>query len=127
MVFETSYLGGGRLDPPFYPTKPKPYTLGRRITIPNGTGPVIDSFTLSFDVELIAVAVDARRNEELDRWDLKVNSNLVIESSYIKRVPQGIYLMAIVPVKAGEKIELIYHNDSGSNKSVAVDFSMLRD
>lgn len=59
------YLVGGRLDPPFYPTKTKPCIASRRI-------------------DIVAISIKADIITPTDYWSLVVDENLIVNHVYCK-------------------------------------------
>lgn len=125
--FDVTYTAGGRFDPPFYPTKQKPYVKGFTLPVPDGGGVHTMTFAVPFDVELISIACGCAKYHVQDCWDVRVNGEMVCESIYTKDLPEGMYLMAILQLKAGDKIEFFFHADSGAGKEVWVNYQMLKD
>lgn len=125
--FQVGYVAGGRFDPPFYPTKQKPYVKGLMLPVPDGGGLHLLPFILPHDAELLSIAVGSSRYDAQDYWDVKVNGVMVCETIYTKDLPEGMYLMAIIPLAVGDRIEFIYHAQSGAGKHVWVNYQMLRD
>lgn len=124
-MFNLNYLAGGRLDPPFYPTKPSPFIKGRRVTV---SGPVTtDTYNVPGEMELLTMSVGCSRYNDKDHWSLKVDNKLLFDSVFTKDVPEGFYFMVTVEVVQGSKIEFTYNNDSGTYKTVWVNYQFLRD
>lgn len=119
-----SYLVGGRLDPPFMPTKPNPYIEG---TIIESQGGKNDSkLVVTEDCELLSIAVGVSEYEPKDYWNLYVGDKLVCRNIFTKDVPEGMYLTAVIPCKAGTQFHLEYFNVGGKPKFVWVNYQMLK-
>ncbi|MWV43093.1 Low copy number virion structural protein [Paenibacillus sp. HJL G12] len=119
-----SYLVGGRLDPPFMPTKTDPYIEG---TIIESQGGKNDSkLVVTEDCELLSIAVGVSDYEPKDYWNLYVGDKLVCRNIFTKDVPEGMYLTAVIPCKAGTQFHLEYFNVGGKPKFVWVNYQMLK-
>lgn len=125
--FQVGYVAGGRFDPPFYPTKQKPFVKGLTLPVPDGGGVHLLTYTLPTDAELISIACGCSRYDIADNWDVRVNGEVICESIYTKDLPEGMYLMAILQLEAGDRIDFYYHADSGVGKQVWVNYQMLKD
>ncbi|MED1650225.1 Low copy number virion structural protein [Bacillus pacificus] len=116
-MFETNYLAGGRLDPPFHPTKTEPFIPGF----------IMDSFslqtnettyTLPADMELYAISVSASIYELDDKWSLIVNGQTVCNNIYTKDIPEGMHFMVYKPLAAGSTIQFSFKNQGILDKTV---------
>lgn len=119
------YLVGGRLDPPFMPTKTDPYIEGIMIES-TGMGKVENRLTVQDDCELLAVAVGVSYYEARDYWNLYVGDKLVCKNIYTKDLPEGMYLTAVIPCKAGTQFHFEFFNEGGKPKFVWVNYQMLK-
>lgn len=126
MGVPVAYVPGGRFDPPFMPTKTKPYIKGIRVEVPNGVPIVEDFFSPATDVELVAVAIAANRYDDRDHWNLFVNGEQICDEVYMKELPEGIFLTVILPIKAGQTIKFEFVNRSMSAKVVWLNYQTLR-
>jgi hypothetical protein len=126
MGFNVAYTAGGRFDAPFMPTKTTPYIQGRIIEVGGQIGDVEDVFQLDSDVELVSVAVGASYYEATDNWDLLIGNMRLFNTIYTKDVPEGIYLIAVVPIAAKTDIRFVFHNLGGHPKYVWVNYQCLR-
>lgn len=119
-----SYLVGGRLDPPFMPTKTMPFIEG---TMFESRGGKVDSkLVVEEDCELLSIAVGVSDYEPRDYWNLYVGDKLVCKHIYTKDVPEGMYLTAVIPCEAGTQFHMEYFNEGGKPKFVWVNFQMLK-
>jgi hypothetical protein len=112
------YIVGGRLDPPYYPTKPYPHFVGRQIDIPfkaQGDRVIKDTFTMSHDLEFYAISFLSSMISVEDYWNLTVDG---------KMVAKNIFQVAH-PVKAGTEFRLEYFTPHGDSKQVSVTFHFL--
>ncbi|ANB66132.1 hypothetical protein GFC29_3809 (plasmid) [Anoxybacillus sp. B7M1] len=123
--FAVSYVAGGRFDPPFMPTKRFPFIEGIRIEMSSSEPVVVHKYTVPQDAELISIAMAASRYYDTDYWGVKVNGKVLAKSIYTKDLPEGLYLMVVVPLKAGDEIELTYTNASQTGKAVWFNYQML--
>lgn len=116
-MFETTYLAGGRLDPPFHPTKTEPFIPGF----------IMDSFsfqtnettyTLPADMELYAISVSASIYELDDRWSLIVNGKTICKNIYTKDIPEGMHFMVYKSLAAGSTVQFSFKNQGILDKTV---------
>lgn len=130
-VGQVSRLSSGRLDYPFMPTKTVPYTEGILLEIPGMSGEFTAEYTPPMDIELTSIAVGANRYHPTDSWSVFIgedlDKNYICKNIYTKDVPEGIQLMAVKTVKAGEKITFKFNNRGGQSKYAWVNFQGLRD
>lgn len=124
---QVNYVGGGRFDAPFYPTKPTPYIKGVRMEVIAGAPAAINTHTVDRESELISVAIACSRYDDKDNWDLVINGRLIVETVYTKELPEGLFLMVAHQLVPGDKIELRYKNESARAKSVWVNYQFLTD
>ncbi|OBZ11880.1 hypothetical protein A8L34_16290 [Bacillus sp. FJAT-27264] len=122
------YVVGGRLDPPYYPTKPSPHFIGRNIEIPakaQGDRIIRDTFTMSHDLEFYAISIYADVDSIEDFWSLKVNGKTIIKNLHCKNYEEGLYFQVAHPVKAGNQFLLEYHTPHGDKKNLGLMFHFL--
>lgn len=124
-MFNVNYQAGGRLDAPFYPTKPQPFVKGRRVAVASAT--VTDVYIAPQQMELLTMSVGCSKYNDQDHWSLVVDGKLLFDSVYTKDVPEGFYFMVTVEVQPGSQLEFTYHNDSGSYKTVWLNYQFLKD
>ena len=122
--FQANYTAGGRFDPPFYPSKPKPFIKGHKISAMAGEN--THAYNLPFDVEFIGVAMSCSAYDPDDHWTLIVDGEVVVETSYTKDLPEGMFFTAFPSPAAGALVTFIFHN-SGRAKDVWFNYQMLRD
>lgn len=120
-----SYIVGGRLDPPFMPTKTKPYIEGT-VLESDAAGKVDNKLMIQEDCELLSIAVGVSHYEARDFWNLYVGDQLVCKNIFTKDVPEGLYLTAVIPCKAGTQFHLEFFNIGGRKKHVWVNYQMLK-
>ncbi|HDR5274721.1 TPA: Low copy number virion structural protein [Bacillus thuringiensis] len=124
-MFETTYLAGGRLDPPFHPTKTEPFIPG---FIMDSTSFKTDEvkYTLPAEMEIYAISVSSSIYELDDKWDLIINGQTVCQDIYTKRLPEGMHFMVYKAVKAGDTIVFRFHNQGILDKTVWFELHFLR-
>lgn len=120
-----TYLAGGRLDPPFMPTKTFPLIVGDMVES-SGAGKVEKKLTLEAECELLSVAVGVSNYEPKDYWNLYVGNDLVCQTIYTKDVPEGMYFTAVIPCPAGTQLHLEYFNEGGKQKYIYVNYQTLK-
>lgn len=126
MGFQVVNVAGGRFDKPFMPTKKNPYTKGIRVEMANGQAIAEHTYTLTEDAELISIAIAASRYEDRDFWNFYVNGTMTMDEIYTKELPEGLYLMVVVPLKQGDKLKFEFQNRTMTQKSVWLNYQMLR-
>ncbi|MFF2889497.1 hypothetical protein [Paenibacillus sp. NPDC057967] len=125
-----SYVVGGRLDPPYYPTKPEPHFIGRVLDIPakaQGDRVITDTFSMSHDLEFYAISFRNSALDEGDYWNLTVDGKLVAKNIYCKSFEEGLYFQVAHLVKAGKEFFFEYHTSNGSSKTIELMFHFLTD
>lgn len=125
--FTVAELSGGRLSWPFFPSKIRPFIKGFNLHIPGVGGLHHLSYTPSMDAELLSVAVGASRYDPSDNWSVEINGERFIESVYTKDLPEGMYLMVVKPVAAGDEMRFVFDNQSGEPKEVWFNYQFLID
>lgn len=126
MAFHVVNVAGGRFDKPFMPTKKNPYTKGIRVEMASGSAIAEHTYTLTTDAELISIAIAASRYEDRDFWNFYVNDKMIMDEIYTKELPEGLYLMVVVPLKQGDKLKFEFQNRTMTPKSVWLNYQMLR-
>ncbi|MBD8498868.1 hypothetical protein [Paenibacillus arenosi] len=124
------YIVGGRLDPPYYPTKTMPLFKGRFIGIPNTATVkrvIKDIFYLSHDVEFYAISIHSTVATPEDYWTLSVDGNLIAKNVYCKQYSEGLYFQVAHAVERGKEFIFEYHTSLGDGKSVEVMYHFLTD
>lgn len=124
-MFETSYTAGGRLDAPHYPTYRVPYIVGLHEVVANASTKTLE-YEVPFNGELYAVSIDASLYENDDCWSMTVAGDKICDNIYVKRAPEGVNLMAFIPVVAGNKIKIDFTN-VGGEKTVWASLHFLKD
>ncbi|WP_179198610.1 MULTISPECIES: hypothetical protein [Paenibacillus] len=122
------YLVGGRLDPPYFPTKPSPHFVGREIIIPakaSGDRTVKDTFTMSHDLEFYAVSIRTNSNNVEDYWNLMIDGNFVAKNIHCKNYEEGLYFQVAHPVAAGKEFLFEYHTPQGDRRNFELMFHFL--
>jgi hypothetical protein len=119
-----SYVVGGRLDPPFMPTKTNPFIEGVMVESPSA-GKVESKLVVEVDCELLSIAVGVSDYEAKDYWNLYVGDKLVCKNIFTKDLPEGMYLTAIIPCKKGTQFHMEFFNVGGKPKFVWANYQML--
>lgn len=126
-MFGVSYLAGGRLDPPFMPTKTKPWVKGDFIEfVAQSDSKLSKTLILQEPVEFLSVAGACSRYYPLDNWELVVNGEKIVESLYTKDLPEGIFFVATIPLNEGDTITFTFHNREGIPKYVWFNYQFLK-
>lgn len=124
-MFQVGYQAGGRFDFPYFPTKPTPYIKGRRVRVNDDV--VTDIYPVPYEMELLTISIGCSRYTDSDYWHLYVDGKQIYDSIYTKDVPEGFYMMVVTEVKPGSEIKFEFHNDSGSYKTVWLNYQFLKD
>ncbi|HHT7044764.1 TPA: Low copy number virion structural protein [Bacillus cereus] len=125
MSFAVNYMAGGRFDAPYFPTKTEPFIQGQRIRIHDELH--VDKFSLPFETEMIAFSVAASHYSDTDYWNLFINGQQIFKEVYVKDVPEGFNFSVVKPIPANAEIKLEYHNKSGEQKTIWMNYQLLRD
>ena len=126
------YIVAGRLDPPFQPTKTRPYILSRMVDIDGlraiGSKRIVsDTFTMSHDVEFFAISLKADIITSADYWSLMVDGRLIINHVYCKDYGEGLYFQVAHPVKGGKEFEFEFSTEGDERKRIEVSYHFLTD
>lgn len=111
-MFETNYTAGGRLDAPHYPTFTVPFVVGMKKEVLASATATLE-YVVPFVGELYAISFDASMYQNDDNWDLKVDGELICDKIFVKRAPEGVNLMAFIPVVPGTKVTVDFRNIGG--------------
>lgn len=121
---------GGRIDPPYFPTKTEPHFVGRAIEIPakaNGNRVITDAFTMSGDLEFYAISIRSSSQDATDYWNLSVGGRTIAKTIFCKSYEEGLYFQVAHPVKPDHEILFEYHTSNGTGKTVELLFHFLTD
>ncbi|MGG1652547.1 hypothetical protein [Paenibacillus sp. NRS-1780] len=126
------YIVGGRLDPPFYPTKTRPCIASRRVDIDGlraleGKRKVTDTFKISNDLEFFAISIKADVITPADYWSLVVDENVIVNHVYCKDYSEGLYFQVAHPVKGGREFCFEFYTESADRKRIEVSYYFLTD
>ena len=124
MSFNASYVPGGRFDPPFYPSKPLPFIKGHKLSAVMGNN--VHTYTLPYDVEFLGVAVSCSEYDLDDYWTLTIAGVVIVESSYTKDLPEGMFFTAFPSPPKDAVVKFEFYNN-GAAKEVWFNYQMLRD
>lgn len=119
---------GGRLDPPFYPTKTSPCFIGRKITIPekaNVERIIKDTFYMSHDLEFYALSFKSDSPDFRDYWHLMIDGEVICNKLHCMSYEEGLYLQVAHPVTAGSEIYFEYNTSDGKAREVELLFHFL--
>lgn len=123
--FNVNYTAGGRLDAPFYPSKPIPYIKGFILEV--GDTSTQKEYILDRDAEFLGAAFAMSEYDTHDNVTIKVNGRNVIETVYTKDLPEGIFFTTLMPLVTGDSVVFIFNNASGNPKDVWYNFQFLTD
>lgn len=123
--FMTAYMAGGRMDPPFMPTKTYPHIKGIRVPVSGADPLVTDVYQVTKDAELVSLAIACSRYDDNDHWSFYINGQQVCDSIYTKELPEGLFFTVIIPLKQGDELRFEFHNVSQTTKSVWLNYQML--
>lgn len=123
--FNVNYTAGGRLDAPFYPSKPVPFVKGFIMEVELGS--LSADYTLERDAEFLGVAFAASEYDTQDNVTVQVNGVNVLETIYTKDLPEGIFFTVLIPLIVGDVITFVFNNESRRPKDVWYNFQMLVD
>ncbi|MFC5587547.1 Low copy number virion structural protein [Sporosarcina soli] len=123
--FNVNYTAGGRLDAPFYPSKPNPFIKGFILEV--GETTTQKEYTLEQDAEFLGIAFAMSEYYTHDNITVKVNEKNILETVYTKDLPEGIFFTTLIPLKAGDSITFIFNNISQNPKDVWYNYQFLID
>lgn len=124
------YAVGGRLDPPYYPTKTEPAFIGRIVSIPSSTYTGKerlwrDRVKISHDIEFFAISVQSSTTLFEDNWHLTVNGKIVVKNNYCFYYPEGCYFGVAHKVKAETEIIFEYYTNQNDKNEISIIYHML--
>jgi hypothetical protein len=125
-MFNVAYMAGGRFDPPFMPTKTQPFIKGIQLAVGGAIQEYSSTYTVPEEMELLSVSLGCSRYNPKDNWSLLLNGDPILSTVYTKNLPEGAYLVAVIPVSPGDEFELIYDNQSGVSKYVWFNYQFLK-
>ncbi|MFL0197268.1 hypothetical protein ACJDU8_17135 [Clostridium sp. WILCCON 0269] len=100
---------------------------GDMIQIPATVG----SYTLEFVVprngKITGITYSQSAWNFQDTWDLQVETNLLFDGVRTKEYGENKSFNSFYTVTAGQKVDITFHNNSGSSKVVWVDINILED
>lgn len=124
------YVVGGRLDPPFHPTKTRQQYIGRQIHIPetaNVEREIKDTFKLSHDLELYAISFRSSSEDFRDSWSLSIAGEHVVAGSHFMKYEEGLYFQVAHPVDAQTEFYFEYKAADGKPRDVELMLHLLTD
>ena len=98
---------------------------GKMLEIPASGGEHKIVFDVKRNCQLTGITYSLSAWNFQDNWDLKINNELIFEKVTTKEYGEHKYFNVFYPLKAGNKIEIIFNNNSNSSKILWVDFCML--
>lgn len=126
-MFNIAYVAGGRLDPPFMPTKAQPYVKGDLIEfLVDSPGVISKDYMVEEEMEFLSVAGACNRYFPKDNWELTVNEMKIIETCYTKDLPEGIFFIAVISLVPGDVITFTFHNAEDVPKIVWFNYQFLK-
>ena len=123
--FNVGYTAGGRLDAPFYPSKPMPFIKGFILEV--GSTPTQKEYVLDRDAEFLGVAFAMSEYDTHDNVSVRVNGRNILETVYTKDLPEGIFFTTLIPLKQGDSVVFVFNNVSQKPKDVWFNFQFLID
>jgi hypothetical protein len=124
-MFETTYTAGGRLDAPHYPTFQVPYVIGMQAVAMPASTKVLE-YVVPFEGELFSISIDCNIYQNDDNWTMKVDGEIICDKIFVKRAPEGVNLMAFIPVYPGTRITIEFSN-IGAEKAVWCSLQFLKE
>lgn len=125
-IFQVSQVAGGRFDAPHMPIHTDPYTKGFLLEVDNEEKEFKHTYTVLEEMEMLSISVAASRYDFRDHWSLKINNGDKKETIHMKGVPEQIFFMVAHSLAAGDVLEFVFHNKSGTQKYVAFDYHFLK-
>lgn len=100
---------------------------GEMLEIPSSTGAYIIEFAVPKKGKITGITTSQSAWNFQDTWDLKVADNTLFEGVRTKEYGENKFFNVFYPVTAGQKIDFVFNNISGSSKILWVDFNILED
>ncbi|WP_187355450.1 hypothetical protein ['Paenibacillus yunnanensis' Narsing Rao et al. 2020] len=123
-------IAGGRLDPPYWPTKTYPCFVGREIQIPRTADVsrvITDRFRLTESAEVYAVSFKTDSTDFRDYWNLTVSGREVARNIHCLNYEEGLYFQVVLPVQAGQEIYFEFHTADGAARNIGIMLHLLSD
>ncbi|WP_373845422.1 hypothetical protein [Clostridium sp.] len=100
---------------------------GEILQIPASTGTYTIEFTVPKAGRITGITTSQSAWNFQDTWDLKVGDDTLFTGVRTKEYGENKFLNVFYPVTAGQKIDFVFNNVSGSSKILWVDFNILED
>ncbi|WP_368488372.1 hypothetical protein [Clostridium sp. BJN0013] len=100
---------------------------GEILQIPASTGTYTIEFTVSKSGRITGITYSQSAWNFQDTWDLKVGEDTLFTGVRTKEYGENKFFNVFYPVTAGQKIDFVFNNASGSSKILWVDFNILED
>lgn len=97
------------------------------LQIPASTGVYTIEFTVSKKGRITGITTSQSAWNFQDTWDLKVGEDTLFTGVRTKEYRENKFFNVFYPVTAGQKIDFVFNNISGSSKILWVDFNILED
>lgn len=100
---------------------------GEMLQIPASTGAHTIEFTVPKAGRITGITTSQSAWNFQDTWDLKVADDTLFIGVRTKEYGENKFFNVFYPVTAGQKIDFVFNNVSGSSKVLWVDFNILED
>lgn len=100
---------------------------GEMLEIPSSAGAYTIEFTAPKAGRITGITTSQSAWNFQDTWDLKVGEDTLFTGVRTKEYGENKFFNVFYPVTAGQKIDFIFNNVSGSSKILWVDFNILED
>lgn len=138
MAFTVNYNAGGVVDEiknigriKNFPQLTQPFNTMVKMDIPAIVGLYEAEYeTLDQDVEILGLTVTCSGYGEQDKYDLYLNEQVWFKDWYFGEVREGLFLGTstfVYACKPKSTLKIVFHNDSGTAKTVWFGIRMLID
>jgi hypothetical protein len=100
---------------------------GEMLEIPASTGAYTIEFMVPKSGRITGITTSQSAWNFQDTWDLKVEDNMLFTGVRTKEYGENKFFNVFYQVTAGQKIDFVFNNASGSSKILWVDFNILED
>ena len=100
---------------------------GEMLQIPASTGEYTIEFPVPKKGKITGITTSQSAWNFQDTWDLKVGEDTLFTGVRTKEYGENKFFNVFYPVTAGQKIDFVFNNISGSSKILWVDFNILED
>lgn len=98
---------------------------GQMLQIPASSGSYEVDFIAPSNGKITSITTSQSAWNFQDTWDLQVNGITLFNSVRTKEYGESKYFEVFYPITGGQNIKFIFNNNSGSNKTIWVDFALL--